>query len=141
MKLAYISFLALLGFRLASPFVPTPYTPSRGQFRFHQGGHLQNEKSGIPTRFSTDCKSKTVLPLNTGWQFQKAGENAWHPATVPGCVHTDLLNNKLIDDPFYRDNEQQLQWIGKTFWTYQTTFLIRPAILDYENIELVFQGP
>ena len=76
MKLAYISFLALLGFGLASPFVPTPYTPSRGQFRFHQGGHLQNEKSGIPTRFSTDCKSKTVHPLNTGWQFQKAGENA-----------------------------------------------------------------
>src|SRR5438874_4107203 len=92
------------------------------------------------TRPRPTAPSNTRTPLLTGWQFREAGQEKWYPASVPGCVHTDLLNNKLIGDPFYRDNEQQLQWIGKTFWTYQTTFLIRPAILDYENIELVFQG-
>jgi beta-mannosidase len=35
----------------------------------------------------------------------------WRPATVPGDVHLDLLANKLIPDPFYRDNEAKLQWI------------------------------
>jgi beta-mannosidase len=78
--------------------------------------------------------------LDTGWQFKEVGKDAWHPATVPGCVHTDLLNNKLIDDPFYRDNEQKLQWIGKTDWEYQTTFKVTPEILRRANIDLVFEG-
>jgi beta-mannosidase len=50
------------------------------------------------------------------------------------------MNNKLIDDPFYRDNEQKLQWIGKTDWEYQTTFNAPPALLKRRNVELVFEG-
>jgi beta-mannosidase len=80
------------------------------------------------------------ITLATGWQFREVGKDAWHPAIVPGCVHTDLLNNKLIDDPFYRDNEQKLQWIGKTDWEYQTIFDIAPETLSREKIELVFEG-
>src|SRR5205085_2171251 len=80
------------------------------------------------------------IPLHTGWRFHEVGKDAWYPATVPGCVHTDLLHNKLIGDPFYRANEQQLQWIGKTDWEYQTTFNVTPAILQHQNIELVFAG-
>src|SRR6185295_10932669 len=80
------------------------------------------------------------VTLDTGWHFREVGKDAWRPATVPGCVHTDLLNNKLIDDPFYRDNEQKLQWIGKTDWEYQTTFEITPEILRRANLDLVFEG-
>ena len=56
--------------------------------------------------------------LDSGWQFRAVGntDNAdvkqWHPAQVPGVVHTDLLHNSLIPDPFDRDNEFHLQWIG-----------------------------
>ncbi len=84
--------------------------------------------------------SKIKISLHSGWQFREAGKDAWYSATVPGCVHTDLLNNKLIEDPFYRDNEQRLQWIGKTDWEYQTTFNVTPEILAHNNIELVFEG-
>ena len=35
------------------------------------------------------------------------------PAEVPGVVHLDLLNNNVIEDPFYRMNESKVQWIGK----------------------------
>jgi beta-mannosidase len=80
------------------------------------------------------------IPVQTGWQFRESGKEAWTPATVPGCVHTDLLNNKLIEDPFYRDNEQKLQWIGKTDWEYETTFKATPALLKHEQIDLVFEG-
>lgn len=80
------------------------------------------------------------IPISTGWQFHEVGKDAWHPATVPGCVHTDLLNNKLIDDPFYRDNEQKLQWIGKTDWEYQTSFVVAREVLTRDNIDLVFEG-
>src|SRR5258706_10222408 len=87
-----------------------------------------------------DRMRSSTIRLDTGWQFREVGKNDWHPATVPGCVHTDLLNNKLIEDPFYRDNEQKLQWIGKTDWEYQTTFEITPDVLRHPNIDLVFEG-
>jgi beta-mannosidase len=83
---------------------------------------------------------KVVLPINTRWQFREAGKTDWHNATVPGCVHTDLLANKLIEDPFYRDNEKKQQWIDKTDWEYQTTFDVNAATLAHENVELVFEG-
>ena len=43
-------------------------------------------------------------------------------ATVPGCVHTDLLAAGLIADPYLDDNELALTWIGRTDWSYRTTF-------------------
>ncbi len=46
----------------------------------------------------------------------------WLNAEVPGTVQTDLLNAKLIPDPFYSDNELKLQWIGELDWLYQTMF-------------------
>jgi len=33
---------------------------------------------------------------------------------VPGCIHTDLLAAGKIADPFYRDNEKDVQWVGET---------------------------
>lgn len=83
---------------------------------------------------------KLTIPINAGWQFHEAGKDQWRAATVPGCVHTDLLANNLIEDPFYRDNEQKQQWIGKTDWDYETHFAITPATLRHENIDLVFEG-
>ena len=99
-------------------------------------GYTLNPKPTLDRRES----QRSRFPLHTGWQFREVGKDDWHPATVPGCVHTDLLNNKLIDDPFYRDNEQKLQWIGKTDWEYQTTFNVTPEILARDNIDLVFEG-
>ena len=88
----------------------------------------------------TSRNSKTVMPIHSGWQFREVGKTDWHNATVPGCVHTDLLANKLIEDPFYRDNEKKQQWIGKTDWEYQTTFKVTPQTLAREHVELLFEG-
>ncbi|HET6977054.1 MAG TPA: glycoside hydrolase family 2 protein [Pyrinomonadaceae bacterium] len=89
---------------------------------------------------SSANNGKTVMQINTGWQFREVGKTDWHDATVPGCVHTDLLANKLIDDPFYRDNEKKQQWIDKKDWEYQTGFKIAPQVLAHEHVELVFEG-
>ncbi len=62
------------------------------------------------------------IDLNKNWQFKNQKESKWYPATVPGTVHTDLLANKLIPDPYYRDNESKLQWIDKEDWEYKTIF-------------------
>ena len=51
--------------------------------------------------------------LNEGWKFKQARLTNWYPATVPGVIHTDLLANKINEDPFFRLNERGLQWIEK----------------------------
>ena len=66
--------------------------------------------------------------------------STWHPATVPGTVHTDLLTNDLIPDPFWRDTEMALQWVGEEDWVYRTTFQLQPRFLEREVVELVFHG-
>jgi beta-mannosidase len=83
---------------------------------------------------------KTEISLNNNWKFREANKSEWHSATVPGCVHTDLLANKLIEDPYYRDNEKKQQWIGKTDWEYETRFQISANVLNRKNLEIVFQG-
>ena len=80
------------------------------------------------------------IELNKNWQFKNKKENKWYKATVPGTVHTDLLANKLIPDPFYRDNESKLQWIDKADWEYKTVFNINEQTFTKKNIELVFDG-
>ncbi len=55
---------------------------------------------------------KIILDKND-WKFKKSGENVWLPAIVPGTVHTDLLANKKIEEPFFRTNEKDLQWVDK----------------------------
>ncbi|MEZ5069594.1 MAG: hypothetical protein R2751_01155 [Bacteroidales bacterium] len=34
----------------------------------------------------------------------------------------------LIPDPFYRDNETNLQWIDKASWEYKCEFEVSPAM-------------
>ncbi|MEV4386271.1 glycoside hydrolase family 2 protein [Micromonospora sp. NPDC049580] len=60
------------------------------------------------------------------------------PATVPGCVHTDLLDAGLIPDPYLDDNELSLAWIGRTDWHYRTTFRRPPG--HHDRIDLVCAG-
>jgi beta-mannosidase len=78
--------------------------------------------------------------LSGGWQFREAGNGGWLPATVPGTVHTDLLANGKIPDPFYRTNERDLQWIDKKDWEYQTTLEIDADTLAHDHLELCFAG-
>lgn len=78
--------------------------------------------------------------LDKGWQFHQQGKTKSYPATVPGEVHVDLLKNKLIPDPFYRDNEKKVQWVEKENWEYQLNFNVSQAVLNNNNIELVFDG-
>ncbi|MCZ7420485.1 glycoside hydrolase family 2 protein [Verrucosispora sp. WMMA2121] len=81
------------------------------------------------------------LALHDGWTVRAVPgqrvppevDGVTVPATVPGCVHTDLLAAGLIPDPYLDDNETALAWIGRTDWVYETTFerpSDEPARLD-----------
>lgn len=81
-----------------------------------------------------------IKNLHEGWNFKQARLTNWYPATVPGVVHTDLLHNKIIEDPFFRLNERGLQWIDKEDWIYETRFDLSADMMQKENLDLVFEG-
>ena len=58
---------------------------------------------------------------------------------VPGCVHTDLINNKVINDIFYRDNAKKIQWIENCDFTYTKSFFVERvqsgAYLEFDGLD------
>jgi len=86
--------------------------------------------------------------LHDGWfltavpnpEVPEAVATARVPATVPGCVHTDLLAAGLIPDPYLDEYESALGWIGRTDWCYETTFSWAGDPDDDARVELVCAG-
>ena len=89
--------------------------------------------------------------LDSGWQFRLATTDTeaakahpeattWRGATVPGTVQTDLLDARLIPEPFVGENEGRLQWIGLSDWEYRLEFQVDAATLAREHVDLVFDG-
>jgi len=86
--------------------------------------------------------SETMIyrEISDNWTFQQVKGQHNGEATVPGTIHTDLLKNGAIDDPFYRVNEKDQQWIDKEDWVYQTNLFISTDEMARDNIYLVFEG-
>ncbi|MEN4761319.1 glycoside hydrolase family 2 protein [Chryseobacterium sp. C39-AII1] len=74
------------------------------------------------------------------WIFKNSKDKNWLTATVPGTVHLDLMNSKIIPDPYKDENEKKVQWVENEDWDYQTSFNISSNELKNQNIELVFNG-
>ena len=92
-----------------------------------------------------------TLDLNGTWQFRavnrygalpsdKSNLLKWMRATVPGTIHTDLMASKQIPDPFFRMNENDVQWIDSQQWQYRREFTIPKNFFDEKKIELSAEG-
>lgn len=105
----------------------------------------------------TDIKSAWTLKLSPrpdAWDIEPVtdGHNAWRndptkiirkeipasfPATVPGCIHTDLIDAGFIEDISINGKEQDQFWIWKSDSTY-TTLIPKDSTEGHK--ELVFNG-
>ena len=81
-----------------------------------------------------------IVTLNGQWMLSQSGDKESIPAQVPGCVHTALLENGKIDDPYYRDNEAGMLWIGRTDWQYSRAFEVNDDLLAYDRVILRCEG-
>ncbi|MFI1705403.1 glycoside hydrolase family 2 protein [Streptomyces griseoruber] len=75
-------------------------------------------------------------PLVDGWILRHEGEAL--AASVPGCVHTDLLAAGVIPDPFVGRGEREVAWVGRREWTYERELPGVPS--GHEQTDLVFDG-
>ncbi len=91
------------------------------------------------------------IELNGTWQFKAidkyrtlpkdiTGITEWMSGNVPGTVHTDLMANEKIPDPFYRMNEEQVRWVDSQQWMYRREFDVDEDFLKEKRIELVAEG-
>jgi beta-mannosidase len=69
------------------------------------------------------------MALESGWTLTRLDAPSSAPAlpetiaaTVPGCVHLDLMEAGLIADPYLDVNEISQDWIGRSAWRYRTQF-------------------
>jgi len=81
-----------------------------------------------------------IQPLTGAWSFRQVGTEEWMPASVPGGVHTDLLNLGKIPDPFVSDNEHAVMWVAETDWEYRRVLVPAADLLAEERIFLTADG-
>jgi beta-mannosidase len=100
------------------------------------------------TRASARPARRFRTPLHQGWTVERTGETAPDSpqlpaapfaATVPGCVHTDLLDAGLIEDPLLDRHELDAAWVAETAWRYTCTFTA-DAARSGEMCELACDG-
>ncbi len=89
-----------------------------------------------------------VIDLNGRWTLspqgrrpRSAGRVPPVKGRVPGDVVSDLLQAKRIPDPYYRENERDVQWIGECDWVYEREFNAPAALLRKERVLLQCDPP
>jgi hypothetical protein len=82
-----------------------------------------------------------LLDLNGTWTFDTPdGSHPSRKGTVPGCVHTDLLQHGVIADPWYRDQEKDIHWVAHQNWRYTRVFHASAAQCNARTALLCFEG-
>lgn len=58
------------------------------------------------------------------------------PCTLPGDIHSALLANSIISDPYIGTQELDIQWVGRQDWVLERTFLITEENLNEKTAVL-----
>ena len=92
----------------------------------------------------TACQSKQqhtlVVKLHENWTVSSAHSKQSYPATVPGNIYSDLMDNEIIEDPFVGENEYKVQWVSDSVWVYKSTFSLPKAVINKQHVTLNFDG-
>nr|XP_003410544.1 beta-mannosidase isoform X1 [Loxodonta africana] len=78
--------------------------------------------------------------LRGSWRIRNANGSLELPGTVPGCVHSALFQQGLIQDPYYRFNDLNYRWISLDNWTYSKEFKIPFDHSKWQKVILIFEG-
>nr|XP_006629912.2 PREDICTED: beta-mannosidase [Lepisosteus oculatus] len=95
------------------------------------------------TKVSGAVPNKLVvetLRLNGNWTLKNKNGSLTLTAAVPGCVHSALLKQGLIQDPYYRFNDLEYRWIALDNWTYSRTFSLSSELRKRKKFNLVCEG-
>ena len=78
----------------------------------------------------------TKLDLNGAWLLRRTSEKNTIPAVIPGDNYSALQAAGAIPDPYWRENEKEVQWVGQVDWTYEREFQVPAALLAAKHVFL-----
>lgn len=78
--------------------------------------------------------------LNDGWVLKQTERNLTLAFSVPGDIHSALLKENLITNPYWRDTEESLDWVHESTWWLENSFKAQPVAgsqytLTFESID------
>lgn len=79
------------------------------------------------------------LDLSGEWSVRKEGSKKVLPAQVPGCLYTDLISARELQDPAVGDNITKMAWVAETGWIYEKVF-VSEDLSDSDAVLLRFEG-
>ncbi len=74
-----------------------------------------------------------TLNLNGTWTLTDSETNPLCQLQVPGTVLSGLLNAGMIEDPFYRTNEEQTRELFWKDYVFIRSFQVTPELLKEET--------
>jgi beta-mannosidase len=84
--------------------------------------------------WSAEERANTVDLAGT-WSVRQAdGDKPAIPMQIPGDVHSALLAAKLIPDPYFGRNENEVQWVGEKEWIVERTFDASDSLLAKQSV-------
>lgn len=81
-----------------------------------------------------------LIDLGGKWKMKRTDESRWIEAAVPGSVYADLLKAGLMEDPFYRDNEEAALEVCRHDFEYEREFTVDDSVLAHDQIVLLCEG-
>ena len=85
-------------------------------------------------------QNSEIITLNDGWQFSQTDKDEWREAEVPGSIQRDLIRYKVLPDPYFGTNENEVQWPEKLNWDFKKTFTLTASQLKKDDAILFFEG-
>lgn len=81
-----------------------------------------------------------IQSLNGPWRVNSADEKIKLSVNVPGTVYSSMLENKMIEDPFYRLNQYDALKISDNDFIFAYDFIPDESMLKNDRIFLRFDG-
>ena len=85
----------------------------------------------------TACTTKPDTLELTEWYYSNTDNFVC--AHVPGFIHTDLMYDKRINDPYIGTNEDSSLWVSQLPWTYHTE-VYSNDLPQGDSLWLLFEG-
>ena len=80
------------------------------------------------------------IALSQNWTLIHIKKGLKLLTEVPGSVYETLIENNIIEDPFYGLNEHKMGWIYESDWEYHLSFDLDDTFLEHKEISLRFNG-
>ena len=80
------------------------------------------------------------ITLNGTWNWCDMESKEWHKGSVPGTVLTDMMDGGLIEDPYWRANEDETRELSRSDYRYEREFEVPESFFREEEQCLVFEG-